>query len=79
MNQMVMFITLAEDEDYESFPANSLFHYALTITVSDGSLTDSYNAHIEVLDVNEAPEFESGLTFAVGLGENRDGSSNPIV
>ena len=68
---------IGRGEDYESFPANLLFHYALTITVSDGSLTDSYNAHIEVLNVNDAPQFNQ-TSYTFSLSENRDGSTTPI-
>ncbi len=61
-------------EDFENGPA----FYDLTIYVSDGSLNSSADVRVEVVDVNEAPEFPRGSYISVSINENINGSSNHI-
>ena len=44
--------------------------YTVTITVSDGSLTDTINVTISVTDVNDAPVFNKELPTTVSIAEN---------
>ena len=44
--------------------------YTVTITASDGSLTDSINVTINVTNVNEAPIFSDGTTTTRAIAEN---------
>ena len=51
--------------DYETKNA-----YSVTITVSDGSLTDTINVNINVNDANDAPVFTEGDATTRTVGEN---------
>ena len=44
--------------------------YTVTVTASDGSLTDSINVTINVTNVNEAPIFSDGTTTTRAIAEN---------
>ena len=44
--------------NYETKPS-----YSVTVTVSDGSLTDTTTITINVTDVNEAPKFQCGDNY----------------
>ena len=50
--------------------------YTVTITVSDGSLTDTISVLINVTDVNEAPVFTEGETATRSVAENADAGTN---
>ncbi len=51
--------------DYESKTS-----YSVTITVSDGSLTDSISITISVTNVNEVPVFSDGVSTTRAIAEN---------
>ena len=44
--------------------------YTVTITVSDGSLTDTITVTISVTDANDAPVFNKGLPTTLSIAEN---------
>ncbi|MCG9129139.1 cadherin domain-containing protein [Candidatus Poribacteria bacterium] len=57
--------------DYET--KNS---YSITLTVSDGELTDTIDVTISVSDVNEAPTFTVGDSTTLEVAENTDTDEN---
>ncbi|MDE0397656.1 MAG: cadherin domain-containing protein [Candidatus Poribacteria bacterium] len=50
--------------------------YAVTVSVSDGTLTDSITVTITVTDVNEAPVFADGDTATRAIAENTAADTN---
>ncbi|MDE2975259.1 MAG: cadherin domain-containing protein [Gemmatimonadota bacterium] len=50
--------------------------YAVTVSVSDGALTDSITVTINVTDVNEAPVFADGDTATRAIAENTAADTN---
>ena len=50
--------------------------YSVTITVSDGSLTDDIDVTIDVTNVNEAPTFTDGTTTSRSVAENTAAGQN---
>ena len=50
--------------------------YSVTLTVSDGSLTDSIDITITVTDVNEAPVFTEGVSTRRAIAENTASGEN---
>ena len=60
----------ADNYDFEDAGKNS---YQVTVTVSDGRLTDSVTVTITVADVNELPVFGEGPAAARQLDENTGG------
>ena len=50
--------------------------YSVTITVSDGSLTDSIAVTINVTNVNEAPSFTDGTSTTRSVAENTAAGQN---
>ena len=57
--------------DYETTTS-----YSVTITVSDGSLTDNIDVTIDVTNVNEAPIFTEGTTVSRSVAENTAAGQN---
>ncbi len=57
--------------DYETTTS-----YSVTITVSDGSLSDSINVTINVTNVNEAPTFTDGSSTSRSVAENTASGQN---
>ncbi len=53
--------------------------YSVTVTASDGTLTDTIAVTIEVNDLNEAPSFDDGETASVNAAENQTAVSTPEV
>ena len=51
--------------------------FSLHMVVSDGSLSDEASIHINVNDVNEAPELNQS-SYDFSFNENLDGSSTPV-
>ena len=69
------------DDDGQLKTSASLNHetkssYTVTITVTDGSLTDSIAVTINVTDVNETPTFTAGDTATRAVAENTDSDVN---
>ena len=50
--------------------------YSVTVSVSDGSLTDSIDVTINVTDVNEAPVFTEGTSTTRAVAENTGSGQN---
>ena len=50
--------------------------YSVTITVTDGSLTDTIDVTIDIIDVNEAPVFTEGPTANRSIAENTSSSTS---
>ena len=50
--------------------------YAVTVSVSDGALTDSIAVSISVSDVNEAPVLTAGATATRSIAENTAANTN---
>ena len=50
--------------------------YAVTITVSDGSLTDTIDVTINITDANDAPTFTDGASTTRSVAENTDSGTN---
>ena len=50
--------------------------YAVTITVSDGSLTDTIDVTINITDANDAPAFSDGTSATRSVAENTDSDTN---
>ena len=61
-------------EDHESDTTS----YALTVRASDGSRHRDVAVTVNVVDVNEAPEF-TGSSYAFDLAENANGSTVPVA
>ena len=49
--------------------------YTVTITVSDGSLTDTINVTISVTNANDPPVFNKGLSTTLSIAENTDATN----
>ena len=50
--------------------------YAVTITVSDGNLTDTIDVTINITDANDAPAFTEGDSATRSVAENTDSGEN---
>ena len=57
--------------DYETKNA-----YSVTVTASDGTLTDTIDITINVTNVNEAPTFTEGTSATRAIAENTDSGTN---
>ena len=57
--------------DYETKDA-----YSVTITVTDGALTDTITVTINVTDANDAPVFSGGTSTTRNVNENTDAGTN---
>ena len=53
--------------------------YAVVVTASDGTLTDTIAVTINVTDLNEAPSFDGGLAASVNAAENQTAVATPEV
>ena len=49
--------------------------YTVTITVSDGSLTDTINVTISVTNANDPPVFNKGLSTTLSIAENTEATN----
>ncbi len=67
---------IGSGEDFESLVESGSTQFNCIIEASDGSLNDTIRLEINVVDVNEAPEFPGSGYASNDLDENIDGSSS---